>query len=379
MEGKSVLQLPTNVNTTLEVKLKFRGDIRRFSCQHASVDALRAEFVKRYGAKIPQANFVLKYQDDEGDLISLNSEQDLAAAVRCISKTNGILKLHVAKKKASKEDATAGNASTVPSQACQQPTPATQRAEAKPTISTEDRRSSKLERKQRSTEKPHRVHRHREERLEEQKLGKDKKKKDAQHSDKLHVQLVRDDSKERIEVAPGSKFVQSWKFRNPGTCSWPTVCQLVVAKKHPGDRMGAPEHVSVPTAVAGEEIEVVLNLTAPNEPGKHVGFWHLCLPDGKKFGRCVKAVVHVTSPSSDEDQPEISQNALLTKLERMGFSDQELNEKLLRRHHDDLGLVVYSLTKKKERLQKKAAREEAKAKRLQEKDKRAPKEHLRRK
>lgn len=44
---------------------------------------------------------------------------------------------------------------------------------------------------------------------------------------------------------------------------------------------------------AGEEMEVAVQLSAPERPGRYVSHWRLLAPGGPKFGHRVWALIHV--------------------------------------------------------------------------------------
>jgi hypothetical protein len=84
------------------------------------------------------------------------------------------------------------------------------------------------------------------------------------------------------EVNPGESFEKTWRLENFGTCTWTSAYQLVFDD---GDQMGAPDAVPLPDAVPpGEVVDVSVELTAPEEPGSHQGFWKLRNAEGVRFG-----------------------------------------------------------------------------------------------
>ncbi len=81
-------------------------------------------------------------------------------------------------------------------------------------------------------------------------------------------------------VAPGETFVKTWRIRNVGTCTWgPRYFLVFVA----GDLLGGK---SVPLPVVSPEAEVDLSIevTAPEEEGTYRGDWQIRNPDGELFG-----------------------------------------------------------------------------------------------
>lgn len=74
-----------------------------------------------------------------------------------------------------------------------------------------------------------------------------------------------------------------------------------------GDRLGAPESVSLLKPVPiGEEVDVSVDMFSPSRPGRYVGFWRLCAPDGRKFGQRVWVKIDVLSLTSDEESNDMN-------------------------------------------------------------------------
>lgn len=87
---------------------------------------------------------------------------------------------------------------------------------------------------------------------------------------------------------PGTEFIKTWQMRNDGHIDWPESTKIMFIA---GDRMssfvGAPMEYTVGRAQPGEVKTIsVLNMKAPEIPGKYVGFWRLT--DGTRpFGQSV--------------------------------------------------------------------------------------------
>lgn len=102
------------------------------------------------------------------------------------------------------------------------------------------------------------------------------------------------------KVQPCSVFVKCWRVRNDGATDWPQNCTLVNAG---GDEMfpeGATElRVPVPSASAGEEVDISVHLTAPSATGRHVGYFRLQDNEATWFGQRLWADIRV----SEDDVP----------------------------------------------------------------------------
>src|SRR5688500_18723466 len=70
---------------------------------------------------------------------------------------------------------------------------------------------------------------------------------------------------------PGATFTKTWRLRNIGTCTWTTAYSMVFQS---GEQMGGPASVPMPSSVApGQNVDVSVNLTAPNAAGHYIGYW----------------------------------------------------------------------------------------------------------
>lgn len=80
----------------------------------------------------------------------------------------------------------------------------------------------------------------------------------------------------------GKTFIKTWRLENAGSCTWTTGYDLVYMK---GERMDAT--ISIPFAREvgpGEEIDVSVTMTAPDNPGSYEGRWMLRNEHGQNFG-----------------------------------------------------------------------------------------------
>jgi len=77
-------------------------------------------------------------------------------------------------------------------------------------------------------------------------------------------------------------FTKTWRLKNRGTCTWTPDYMLVFAS---GDRMGGTTAVRLPGYVSpGQTVDVSVTLSAPDLPGKYLGYWMLRNPSGTLFG-----------------------------------------------------------------------------------------------
>jgi uncharacterized protein YkwD len=77
----------------------------------------------------------------------------------------------------------------------------------------------------------------------------------------------------------GEKFTKTWKLQNTGTCKWSGYTIAFVS----GDQMEAPESVPVPETEAKSEVEVSVDLVAPDGNGSYTGNFELRNAEGKSI------------------------------------------------------------------------------------------------
>ncbi|HNC08886.1 MAG TPA: NBR1-Ig-like domain-containing protein [Anaerolineales bacterium] len=72
-------------------------------------------------------------------------------------------------------------------------------------------------------------------------------------------------------MTPGQTFTKKWRIKNTGACAW-NGYSLVFDS---GDSMGGPATAPIGTVNPGQEIDLEINLTAPNTPGSYRGYWRI--------------------------------------------------------------------------------------------------------
>jgi hypothetical protein len=83
-------------------------------------------------------------------------------------------------------------------------------------------------------------------------------------------------------IPAGQSFVKTWKLVNTGTCTWTTA---YAATFFYGDRMSAPESVPLKGYVSpSQNVEISVEMVAPQSPGTYQGNWKLANPDSDLFG-----------------------------------------------------------------------------------------------
>ncbi len=96
-----------------------------------------------------------------------------------------------------------------------------------------------------------------------------------------------------LTVVPNQQVSVNLRLLNSGTIPWGSGYQLVFLR---GDQMGTPNAIDVPATAPGVEVDLSLNLTAPNNSGNASGYWQLRNPQGTYFGPEIWVSVNVVTP-----------------------------------------------------------------------------------
>jgi len=124
---------------------------------------------------------------------------------------------------------------------------------------------------------------------------------------RLAARFVRDVSIfDGTQMAPSTRFTKIWRLKNSGELPWPPGTRMLFVG---GDQMTA--EMSVPLSRAtpvlpGEEVDVDVEMVAPSEHGRYLGYWRLMGPRGRKFGQRVWCHVQVVDPAAAPDVTEQS-------------------------------------------------------------------------
>ncbi len=81
---------------------------------------------------------------------------------------------------------------------------------------------------------------------------------------------------------PGETFTKTWRLKNVGSCAWTSGYDIVFSG---GDAMDAPAAVQITsgTVQPGNNVDVSVELTAPDDEGTYRGNWQLRDPNGVIF------------------------------------------------------------------------------------------------
>lgn len=115
--------------------------------------------------------------------------------------------------------------------------------------------------------------------------------------------------KDGTVFSPGDSFEKSWRLKNVGTCTWNPDYRLDF---YSGDRMSGPKSQDLDDYIKpGETTDIVIDLTAPDDPDTYTGYWKLEDDQGEPFYQVyaqidVEEVFAVTSVSLDADPDDYS-------------------------------------------------------------------------
>lgn len=104
------------------------------------------------------------------------------------------------------------------------------------------------------------------------------------------------------QVAPGSKFVKTWRIRNNGQCAWSTNYRLIFGWSSDSwteIRTSPPAAVKLTKeVVAGGEYEVTVALTAPSRSGSYQAAFRLQNDKGYNFGTILYILFQVNGTAT---------------------------------------------------------------------------------
>jgi len=84
------------------------------------------------------------------------------------------------------------------------------------------------------------------------------------------------------KLEPGEDFTKTWRLKNTGSCAWTSGYDIVFSG---GDAMDAPAAIQITsgTVQPGNNVDVSVDMTAPNAEGTYRGNWQLRDPSGVIF------------------------------------------------------------------------------------------------
>ena len=334
-----------NINH-VAVKVQINDDIRRFTFPELSWDALRKKVSETF--KVPEGVLLIKYKDEEGDMITIDCNEVLLEVQRIATQQSTLMRVFASRK----SKVVAPPPGLVPIAADSVPTHTDATSIDLDTKQwKEDLRQQKKLLRQEEKERHHqekdefkrqryeaKMHsKARELGVEpfdpskgtwrEQRQAMREQVREERHAERNARRIAgREDSRcggrrgertcrnklvarfvkhvtvpDETNFEPNTDFVKTWRMRNE---SYDTLadCKLIFVSKQSGDLMGAPEEVSIPSIPPGFEADISVKMTAPAQPGRYVGFWRMANKDGRKFGQRIWVKINVVGPSSSSDE-----------------------------------------------------------------------------
>ena len=86
-------------------------------------------------------------------------------------------------------------------------------------------------------------------------------------------------------MAPGQDFLKTWRVKNTGSCPWGAGYELVYAG-YASEMSGQPQPLTQ-VVQPGQEVEVSVQFTAPNEIGEYLSAWQMSNPQGVTFPEAI--------------------------------------------------------------------------------------------
>jgi len=82
-------------------------------------------------------------------------------------------------------------------------------------------------------------------------------------------------------MAPGQDFIKTWRVKNTGSCPWGEGYELVYAE-YENEMSGQPQPLTE-VVQPGQEVEISVQFTAPDEIGNYLSAWQMSNPAGVTF------------------------------------------------------------------------------------------------
>ncbi|XP_059657983.1 protein JOKA2-like isoform X2 [Cornus florida] len=118
---------------------------------------------------------------------------------------------------------------------------------------------------------------------------------------KLDGRFIRDvNIMDGTVMAPLTPFTKIWRMRNNGNMVWAEGTQLLWIG---GDKLSDTLSVEVEIPSDGlpvdNELDIAVNFTSPELPGRYISYWRMASPSGQKFGQRVWVLIQVDAAMKD--------------------------------------------------------------------------------
>jgi mRNA-degrading endonuclease toxin of MazEF toxin-antitoxin module len=95
---------------------------------------------------------------------------------------------------------------------------------------------------------------------------------------------------DETEINPGERFTKTWKVKNTGACDWTRAYSLRYAF---GERMNGLNVFFQNVVPADSEVDISVQMVAPQRPGTYRGYWVLYDNNGYTFGEYLSVIIVV--------------------------------------------------------------------------------------
>lgn len=82
-------------------------------------------------------------------------------------------------------------------------------------------------------------------------------------------------------MSPGQDFIKTWRVKNTGSCPWGEGYELVYAE-YEAEMSGQPQPLTE-VVQPGQEVEISVQFTAPDQIGNYLSAWQMSNPAGVTF------------------------------------------------------------------------------------------------
>jgi hypothetical protein len=83
------------------------------------------------------------------------------------------------------------------------------------------------------------------------------------------------------QFKPGEKFTKTWRLKNTGTCDWDGNFKIAYSS---GEMLGSDTQKIYQNVKVGFNVDISLEMYAPNASGTVTSYWQMMTDDGKRFG-----------------------------------------------------------------------------------------------
>ncbi|XP_021615252.1 protein JOKA2 isoform X2 [Manihot esculenta] len=101
-------------------------------------------------------------------------------------------------------------------------------------------------------------------------------------------------------MASSTPFTKIWRMRNSGSIVWPQGSRLVWIG---GDRFSHADSADLEIPADGVpvdgELDIAVDFTSPELPGRYISYWRMASPSGTKFGQRVWVLIQVDASVKD--------------------------------------------------------------------------------